>query len=124
MNRYAPFPLPENFLSLNTVKEYISFLNSITPDKNGCKNSGGNYGGEDYCGVVRIQRYRIKMTRLSLAIKLERNIKPGYFACHTCDNRCCINPDHLYEGTHMDNVRDMTARKLPPIDLPPSWMWL
>lgn len=27
--------------------------------------------------------------------------------CHTCHNRLCINPDHLYVGTHKDNIDDM-----------------
>ena len=26
---------------------------------------------------------------------------------HTCHNRACINPEHLYEGTQTDNMRDM-----------------
>lgn len=29
---------------------------------------------------------------------------------HTCDNRWCINPDHLIEGTHNDNVQDRVLR--------------
>lgn len=29
---------------------------------------------------------------------------------HTCDNRKCINPEHLILGTHQDNVRDRVAR--------------
>lgn len=34
----------------------------------------------------------------------------GKIICHTCDNGLCVNPAHLYEGTHKDNVRDSVDR--------------
>jgi hypothetical protein len=49
--------------------------------------------------------------RLVLEHKLGRPVKPGYFACHSCDDRSCINPDHLSEGSPADNSRDAKRKK-------------
>lgn len=55
--------------------------------------------------------------------------RKGLVIRHTCDNRRCINPDHLIIGTHQDNVKDRVARgrsavgvrngrsKMKPIDV-------
>lgn len=37
---------------------------------------------------------------------------PDMLICHTCDNRICCNPSHIYEGSFADNVRDMGQRRV------------
>lgn len=39
------------------------------------------------------------------------SIPAGKILCHHCDNAGCVNPSHIYVGTHADNMRDMKDRK-------------
>lgn len=48
--------------------------------------------------------------RVALTLALGRDIKPGLFALHHCDNPPCCNPRCLYEGDHDQNMADKVAR--------------
>lgn len=77
-------------------------------EKTGCWNWTKSIGNNGY-GRISINNKRQLAHRLSF--KLHNGYLPNEMhVCHSCDNRKCINPKHLWLGTDKDNLRDMVKK--------------
>lgn len=90
------------------VKFLDRFENSFTSNCNEkCWEWNEELSKSGY-GIIRIGKTVILAHRLSFEI-FNGELK-DLFVCHSCDNRKCINPNHLWLGSQKENILDAVAK--------------
>ena len=63
---------------------------------------------EDGYGYFRDGKRGVRAHRFSYELYIGK-IPDGMLVLHRCNNRKCVNPEHIYIGTQAENIRDSIA---------------
>lgn len=91
--------------NMNDEELVIWFYNQKNITESGCWEWTGVLNGG--YGQLSVRGKRILAHRFSLQTFLKRLIPSTLEVRHMCNNPKCINPEHLKEGTHSENMNDM-----------------
>ena len=98
---------------MNDIEDRI-FKRSIPIPESGCWIWEGTAVPRGY-GTITIRAGVTGYAHRSSWEARNGTIPDGMFVCHRCDTPSCVNPDHLFLGTHDDNMLDMRMKGRSPV---------
>ena len=90
-----------------TIKEYLS--QRVKKLDNGCIEFTGPKDKDGYgqCHTSVVgKKHKVSRTHQLAYVEVNGPVPSGKIVCHTCDNPSCVNVDHLFIGTFLDNNMD------------------
>lgn len=90
---------------MNTLEK---LLERIVKTESGCWEWIKGVNSKGY-GVTCYNGKQCKSHRLIYTL-IKGEIPDGLYCCHTCDNRLCCNPEHIFLGTSKDNMLDASNK--------------
>lgn len=89
--------------------KWENVITRIEVSRSGCWEWVGSLTADGY-GKFQYEGKRWRAHRLTYFL-VNGQIEDGIVICHACDNPKCVNPNHLFAGTHKDNRRDYISKQ-------------